>query len=296
MRLSPLYYASLACWFITLWKGVAGERSMNSSALEVDLAFPRNETYNPSPVFPIVISIGNPGMIPIFEPLLSYQVYNYGEYTNPIINETIALPSVNESTGDPYIEFTAYEHPFNTEGKWSILVTLDYAYCVLQPTKGSREEIMTLKRDLAVVTLVDFTTKGPLKQVDLGAATKHQICPLPAGLTINATGTTTAPKDADFQGDTCAFRDLPLESGGHSFIAPPNDEDRCAVTLEPAAVSSIDASMTSSHGDSHKDDPKGVDRGSSKESQESAGFRIAAGGVTCLAFVLGVITYIDTLI
>ncbi|XEV04692.1 hypothetical protein FSHL1_009979 [Fusarium sambucinum] len=285
----------MACWFLSLWKCAAGEQAMNNSALAIDLVFPHNETYNPSPIFPIIFSYGDPGMIPIFEPVLTYEVWDYSNDSNPIHSRLRKIPLVNDSSSNPYIEFNTHEYPFNTEGTWSVSLIVRWAYCYIQPASGALDESVTIKRDNTFVTEVVFTTKGPLKQVDIGAATSNKTCPSPAGLTINAANITEVITENGFESHTCAFVDLPIESEGYGFGSLSVDQDRCAVTLEPATASSIDSSLTSSYCGRYGDDPKEVDCDSWRDSPDSTGLRLVAGGVTCLVFVLGVITYIHNL-
>jgi hypothetical protein len=281
MRSSPLYYASLACWFLMLWEGVVAAN--NKRALAIDLVFPRNETYNPSPIFPIIFSYGDPVVIPLFEPLLSYKVWNYSNDSNPIHSRGIDIPLVNDSSINPYIEFSSYTYPFNTEGTWIITLHLRWAYCQVDPDGEGLDGVGTLQRNNTFVGKVIFTTKGPLKQVDLVAATSNQTCSAPVGLAINIKDTVRAPNSDGFEGDTCPI------------VSPPVEADSCAVTLDPAAVSNIGAAMTSLQCTGPGDDPEGVDCDTWRESRESAGLRIVAGGVTLLAFVLGIVTYIHTL-
>ncbi|RGP76825.1 hypothetical protein FLONG3_5068 [Fusarium longipes] len=269
------------------------------------MIFPRNETYNPSPVFPFVFSYGDPKMIPIFEPVLHYDIYDYhnhSDYGRSVRMDSVRLPEINDSSSNPYIEANLFRDVYTIEGTWIVRLTVYFKHCHLEARLGEEESII-IKGDTAFITDLVFTTKGPLKQIDLGAATSKQTCPGPGGITINATHTTVGLKGYDFYAErqTCAFVDEKVDPDGFTMVNVQKDPDRCAVTLEPTAVSSIDTRITTfycgRHGD-EENDPKGLSCDSWRESQdnsESTGRQIVAGGVTCLAFVFGVILYIHTL-
>ncbi|KAL6922605.1 hypothetical protein FSHL1_006570 [Fusarium sambucinum] len=286
MRFSPAYFTSLACWLVMLFREVAGDQT-NSSALKIDLVFPLNETYNPSPMLPIIFSYGDPSTIPLFEPLISYRVWNESNRSTTNTDFTLSsinyVPLVNGSSINPYIDFGFYTHHFNTEGRWSISVILRWASCYVDPEVEyeSPGEWGKIHRNNTYVGTVTFTTKGPLKQVDLLAATKNQTCSSPVGININVERTAKAVWGDGFEGDTCPIVDSPTEA------------DSCSVTLNPSAVSNIDAAMTSIHCTGPKDDAEGIDCDAWREARKnSAGLRVIAGGVTSLAFVLSLVALI----
>ena len=288
MHISNILYTFLVCCFLMFRKTAARDPTRGSPPLKIDLIFPRNETYNPSPMFPIIFSYGNPEMIPLFEPIISYTVWNPSNYNKSIHTELRDKPFVNRSSSNPHIEFDYYSYPFNTEGTWELSVHLRWANCYVQsPRERDLDERVRMRRNFTTLGTVVFTTKGPLKQVDLADATNNETCSNPIGLSID-TAEWKFPifddaHDVDFVGSSCIVPQSPVEA------------DRCADTLDPATISSIDATMTSWQCSWPGDEPDGVDCKTWRESLESTALRVIAGGATCLAFMLGVIAYTYTL-
>ncbi|CAG7562382.1 unnamed protein product [Fusarium equiseti] len=191
-----------------LRKAVAEDPTRGSPPLKIDLVFPRNETYNPSPMFPIVFSYGNPEIIPLFEPIVSYTVWNYSNYNKSVYAELREKPFVNRSSSNPHIEFDYYSYPFNTEGTWELSVHLRWANCYMQPHRErDLEEKARLRRNFTTVGTVVFSTKGPLKQVDLVGATNNETCSTPIGVSVEFTEWKRASGDDrdvnDFEGFSC---------------------------------------------------------------------------------------------
>ncbi|RBR25787.1 uncharacterized protein FIESC28_01417 [Fusarium coffeatum] len=209
---SSMVKLSLALWIfycfleVDCWPTTRPGRG--SPPLKIDLIFPRNETYNPSPMFPIIFSYGNPEMIPLFEPIISYTVWNPSNYNKSIHAELRDKPFVNFSSSNPHIEFDYYSYPFNTEGTWELSVHLRWANCYMQsPRERDLDERVRMRRNFTTLGTVVFTTKGPLKQVDLADATNNETCSNPIGLSID-TGEWKFPifddaHDVDFVGSSC---------------------------------------------------------------------------------------------
>ena len=288
MHISNIPYTFLVCCFLMLDKAAAENQTRGNPPLKIDLVFPRNETYNPSPMFPIVFSYGDPEFIPLLEPIVSYTVWNYSNYNKSIHAELRDKPLVNRSSSNPHIEFDQYSYPFNNEGTWELSVHLRWANCYIQPPgEHNRKERTRLRINATTVGTVVFTTRGPLKQLDLGAATNNETCSTPVGLSVNFIEQKVPSLDDksgnNFEGSYCALPQSLVEA------------DRCADTLDPATVSSIDATMTSWQCSWPGDEPDGVDCKTWRENLENKALRVVAGGATCLAFMLGVIVYTYTL-
>ncbi|KAL4723014.1 hypothetical protein ACLX1H_010255 [Fusarium chlamydosporum] len=195
MRWPLLYLASLSCWFIFFQRGLAQEQSDNiTGILEVDLVFPRNETYNPQPMMPIVLSYrNNPQLLYLFRPTVSYEIRNLHNNSGPIDHgkSNWVLPAVGE---DPFIEVEYLRDPVDTEGTWVLDLWLSWSNCYRKRTKPGlpdKDFYQVTKTKIANVT---FTTEGPLKQIDLVAATSNKTCPFPIGIAINVTDTMEPPE------------------------------------------------------------------------------------------------------
>ncbi|SPJ71096.1 uncharacterized protein FTOL_00824 [Fusarium torulosum] len=234
MQFPPFHLASLACWFLLFWGGAANN---STGVLEMDLVFPRNETYNPSPMMPIIFSYRNTGLVPLLRPSITYEVWSYPNMSGPSVGSSIQVPLVNYSSSDPHIEYAAFLHPFNTEGTWRVVLHFRWSNCYKQLADKGLPDMDMYRINNTNLGNIVFTTKGPSKQIDLVAATSKKTCSAPAGIAINITDTMDTPfPHGDFEGDVCPV-----------VASPPTKADRCPVTLGPSAVSSIDAEMTSWH-------------------------------------------------
>ncbi|KAH6952095.1 hypothetical protein DER45DRAFT_636390 [Fusarium avenaceum] len=282
MRFTPLSLASLTCWFLLCNNGAAMESKGPTGALQIDLVFPRNETYNPSPVMPIIFSYRNTGLVPYLIPSITYEIWNYDNFSADSAGGIIKVPLVNDSSVDPHIEYHKYLYPFNTEGTWQLNFHIRWIRCYVAPAERGRGELNMYGVNETDIGGIIFSTKGPSKQVDLVAATSNKNCSFPAGAAINVTDTMRTPSLlTDYEPDVCPM----VES-------PEVKADSCDVTLDPTAASSIDAEMTSWVCTRvwETDRPKGFDCDSRKE-EESTALRSMAGGASCLAFVLGILVY-----
>lgn len=276
MRFPPPHLASLACWFLLFSSGAAEGQNNSTGLVEIDLVFPRNETYNPSPLMPIVFSYRNTGLIPLLNPTVSYEFWPYNDNSGPGITGRQEV-LVNHTSTDPYLKHSFYLFPFDTEGIWSLAFRVSWTNCYGGGSDFDPEQALRVNNtELGII----FTTKGPSKQIDLVAATNNQTCAAPAGVAINITGAVDTQNEG-FEGDLCAV-----------VTSPPTEAESCAVTIGAAAASSISASMTSDvcKWRAATDVPDGVDCSSFKS--KSLALQIVPGAATCLAFMLGALGFI----
>lgn len=278
MRFLQPSLTSLACWFLLFCTGTAGgDKTVSTGVVELDLVFPRNETYNPSPLMPIIFSYRNIGLVPLLAPQITYEVWNYTNFSGHSVSDWQEVPLLNGSSSDPYLQHSFYLFPFNTEGTWLLSAHFRWVNCFEDDTGLYPKTALTVNEtDFRII----FTTKGPSKQIDLVAATSDRNCSSPAGVAINITGTVYTP----------------VEDGGYERpplcpVVTPRQimADSCAVTIDAAAASSISASMTSRVCNFPTGAPDEVD---CPPKEESAALRIVVGGATCLAFMLGALGYI----
>ncbi|KAF4439700.1 hypothetical protein F53441_12511 [Fusarium austroafricanum] len=274
---------SLACWFFVLCisSGAAEEQQHDSTGtLEIDLVFPRNETYSPTPMFPLVFSYRNPQLIPLLRPFILYQIWDYNDMGKSISNSYVEIPSINVSTvNDTHFEYHLLRK-FDQEGKWFLVINFMWYNCFEDP-HGISGNKYTIRENDTSASFV-FTTKGPSKHIDLVAATSNKNCSSPAGVAIKLQDTVKTPQSDDLKaevGELCPLDPTATEA------------DKCDVTMDLSSASSISAGMTSEVCRYNLTRPEGVDCESLKE-KESVGMRIVFGGTTCLAFILGALGYI----
>jgi hypothetical protein len=140
----PLPIFLLTCWFLLDSGGAAKESTGPTGALQIDLVFPRNETYNPSPIMPIVFSYRNTELLPYLRPSISYEVWNFNNFSADSTSGDIDVPSVKESSVNPHIEFNSHLYPFNTEGTWKLSFHIRWKHCYVSPAEQGRRELKVL--------------------------------------------------------------------------------------------------------------------------------------------------------
>ncbi|ERS96165.1 uncharacterized protein SPSK_00054 [Sporothrix schenckii 1099-18] len=97
--------------------------------VEVDLVFPRNETYAPSPIFPVVFAFQNPALAPALDPDFSLNLWVNVEHNTSIYLNSIDLTAVNftsttaaNGTSEPLFVYT-YAVNLNTTSNGADPVT-----------------------------------------------------------------------------------------------------------------------------------------------------------------------------
>ncbi|KAH7260829.1 uncharacterized protein BKA55DRAFT_559837 [Fusarium redolens] len=285
------YLPSLACWFfllcISISSGAAEEEQEPdpTGTLDIDLVFPRNETYNPTPMMPVVFSYRNPKLISVLRPHIMYQFWEYNKFDGRGTGGQIAAPYVNtSSTDDPHFEHHFFRTPFNTEGQWKLVVHFSWFNCYKDPDRSFAylDNNNTIRMNGTSVSVV-FTTTGPSKQVDLNAATSNKNCSAPAGIAIDVRDTLRTPQHErreDYDREFCPV------------VPSVTKADKCDVTMGPSAASSVSAAMTSfvcAFTINKTEIPEEVDCSVLKESMAMP---IVFGGTTFLAFVLGALGYL----
>ncbi|KAH6855748.1 hypothetical protein B0I37DRAFT_365628 [Chaetomium sp. MPI-CAGE-AT-0009] len=248
--------ASLACL------GVVVEAT-GGGVLEVDLIFPRNETYAPTDSFPIVFAFQNPELAWYLNTDISYTIRNWSYFLGDNVMSGHDLRWTNWSTHDPYFVANFFDEPFAVEGQWRLTwADPDDPRIIANFSRWS----------------VDFTISNGGQPVDLVAATADdEKCPVELGAAIRVTGETKAVGEFGVWsgGDTCAVLDI---------SSPTPTPNPCAVKIDSATAASISASWTARVCDS-----LGVFLGPDKcpPPPESASQQLAVAGLASLAVAFG---------
>jgi hypothetical protein len=253
--------------------------SDTSGVLEVDLVFPRNETYASSAQMPIVFAIQNPHLAAPLNMNVSYFIVPYRDYMNAELSP-LFLSSTNSSDSDPYFLYNKTDSA-STEGTWELFWSVDYGYC-----KGSSGEPLFYTNNSTISSVV-FTTKNGAAKPDLAAATKNGTCA--TGVAAwNVTGELDAEASAKWSSDKCAVI---------SKKSPWATVDPCAVKFDSATASKISAALNIST--DGKDSADGKDSSNEKGSDEkdpaadnAGAVHLPIGGVTLLTSVFAGLTYI----
>ncbi|KAB5539352.1 hypothetical protein GE09DRAFT_315742 [Coniochaeta sp. 2T2.1] len=219
-----------------LWATEVGANTFPAT-VEVDLIFPRNETYAPSAIFPIVFAFQNAALVPSLNPVLDMLLWDSAGNDIMADQPYINLQWNNFSSHDPTYVYT-YVVGLDTDGvdgaapaSHALNWGLTFANCsnetgALVFAGGSRS------------TPVFFTIQSGAKQPDLVASTAgSSSCADISHFAFNLTGTLNVSFPAVYGGcNTCAV----FSDGAQTLVAG----NPCAARVNPDTASSILAALT----------------------------------------------------
>ncbi|KAH7109160.1 hypothetical protein B0J13DRAFT_600657 [Dactylonectria estremocensis] len=246
MRLFSHHVASLACWFLLALSGAVEVATVSntSGVIEVDLVFPSNASYAPSPVLPVVFAVRNSDLIRFIASQIHYAIWPYDDRESHVGSGTLELRWANFTGSDVFFSYTGNTYDLDTEGIWTLVWRLSWSSCTEDP--DSSYDGMSVYSN-STGGSVTFSTNNSSQEADLAAATKNRTCSESEGLTLNVTGALEVARTVKWQGiGTCAVV-------AASTLAP----DPCAVTIDSAAASSISSSITSRQAGLEDPDPLG---------------------------------------
>ncbi|KAF7554688.1 hypothetical protein G7Z17_g2697 [Cylindrodendrum hubeiense] len=234
-RLFPHRLASLACWSLLAWRGAveAATASNTSGVIEVDLVFPSNASYAPSPVLPVVFAVHNSDLIRFIASQIQYTIWPYDNRDSEVGSGTLELRWANFSDSDVFFSYRGSTYDLNTEGTWTLVWHLFWSSC--EVAENDYDGMSLHSNDTG--GSVTFSTNNSSQKADLVADTKNRTCSASEGLALNVTDSLEVELGvrADWHGiPTCAVVDA-------ITLAP----DPCAITINSATASSISSSITS---------------------------------------------------
>ncbi|KAK1713821.1 hypothetical protein CaCOL14_001409 [Colletotrichum acutatum] len=267
------WWFHLACIW-TIFGAAAVAASDQSSVVEIDLVFPRNETYAPTPLVPIIFGFQNSHLAPGLALKIGFSIWNYNNKSDSVKTTEYDVRFANFSSSDPYYEYRGFVM-FNVEGTWQIRYTVSWFSC----TEDSFEypyEIPSNNTSNAII----FTTKNGGQSVDLVAATNEQDCSSDAGVAISVTDTLNSTGISKWPGSgTCAVV-------ASSTVTP----NPCQIKMTESEASSISATVTARACEAQNppiECPLGNDG-----DENAADHGLGVGGVVCLAAALGAIFHV----
>jgi hypothetical protein len=197
--------------------------------LEVDLIFPRNDTYAPTVLTPVVFAVQNPQGLDLHL-TVDWSIIGVGQNYNATGDTGI----LHVNSGDiPYLAYSPCPE-LNVEGTWAISWYVTVNNC--SQASNSTNDVQFQRRDVQFqMTGVSFTTKNGTQQPDLTAATADTVC------ASNSNGSSYAFNITGFQDLRNACESIaPTQA---PFPTPtPNP---CGVKINPSTASSISSAMTS---------------------------------------------------
>ncbi|GKZ93650.1 hypothetical protein CBS147343_9254 [Aspergillus niger] len=98
-----------------------------SNRTEVDLIFPRNDTFAPMPLMPVVFAVQAPSVAHKVNTYIEYGYYPVGRPNETVIGQTDHVSdSTNETT---YFSVSGIGRTFNTTGSWELFWRLRWTNC-----------------------------------------------------------------------------------------------------------------------------------------------------------------------
>ncbi|KAF7714142.1 Uncharacterized protein PECH_009002 [Penicillium ucsense] len=187
----------------------------SSGIFEVDLVFPRNATYTPQALMPIVWALQKPSMAPPLASYITWSLWEGNNHSSPGSVDGGLIELLDEDPADERLIskfFNTIEYP---DGYWTLTWSLAMSNCS-RYTGPSR----TLTRSGSTV----FTIRKSGQEPDLVAATSASQCGAMEAYAFNVTSF----------GSAC----------GHLGQTPTTNP--CAVNISSSAASSLYASATAS--------------------------------------------------
>lgn len=205
---------------------------------EVDVIFPRNGTFGPMTITPIVFAIQNPEAIDGLYPYISYGLWRADLPPRNQTLDTHVVTSHLRNTTDPVLFLqSSIPTTLDTENEWEFVWKMDYTNCSTSANRTTSNDGLAEKPEVNLDSpwagrSIRFTTKKGANQPNLTALTAGDKCGDTSALVFNVTKSLRA-QSGYYEGKKCAV----LES-------PAPTPTPCKVSISPAAASSMSSSLT----------------------------------------------------
>lgn len=217
-RLRPLAGVALMTGLMT------ATATANSGIFEVDLLFPRNETYTPQALMPVVFALQNPTLARPLEAFIDWQLWEGNNQSSPgaVTDGGFQLYLDNLSYSDPlYVTRFPNTLPY-PEGSWTLAWSLHVYNCTAPPQRVN--DTNAIQHNSSTVFTVSSSGQAP----DLVAATSADKCGSAEAYAFNMT---SSSEKCDYPG---------------GLLGPSPTTNPCAASIDAAAASSISAAATAS--------------------------------------------------
>lgn len=230
MRLSPWLRPALAA--LTLVAAAAANGA--EGVVQVDLAFPRNETYAPAERLPFIFAYQNAQSATYLNSQIHLDIWPLNDsdrVTSPRYRSHVFdVGQFNHSGEGPLFEY--YGLKFDTEGVWLMLWDLRWSNCSENPSRLNENPIFA---DGTMTRQIVFTTKNSAPSLDLIEATKNAQCSNSSGVALNITENIDVPASTTYPGGAKC-----------PVLAATNPAPSlCLPAIDSATASKVSASLTS---------------------------------------------------
>lgn len=224
----------LFAWAAAVTAAAAATAVTFPQTVEVDLVFPRNETYAPTAFFPIVFAFQNAALVPALDPALDLTLWQGLGHGDGVTLTPIDLTGTNFSGSDPLYVYTFASNLNTTSGAASTPYSLVWSFSA---GNCSVVDGATTIGGGFVDASLRFTVAEGGSEADIAAPTDAD-CAEMSHLAFNVTGVLDV-EDPTEQYDgysTCAV---------FSEATPTPAGNPCAATADAAVAASVTAALTS---------------------------------------------------
>ncbi|KGO76711.1 hypothetical protein PITC_090650 [Penicillium italicum] len=193
-----------------------------SGQFEIDLVFPRNETYAPQGAMAIVFALQNPTLALPLGATVSWSLWEGNNQSSPgsIVGGGLELSLLNLTSSDPMF-VTRYIDTLNyPSGFWTLTWSVSVNNCIQRSAGNSADTVSNITMTDTKTTIFTISQSG--QKPDLVASTSSDLRCSVAAQAFNVTSI----------GESCGF------------LGPSPTTNPCAVTINPSAASSISAAAT----------------------------------------------------
>ncbi|GIK06328.1 hypothetical protein Aspvir_001975 [Aspergillus viridinutans] len=251
-------------------------------AVEVDLVFPRNETYSPAEWFPIVFAVQNPQSAELLNLRISYDIRKDTNRNNQTtLNHDLRWANWS-SSADPYLAYQ-YVRDLNTTGIWIVTWELYWQSCDEEALANGGEHDGVFEHYYSWWQHFTIDDSAP-KTVDLIAATANATCPEDRNaVAINVNDTTMHSPP----GVNAAGRDTCVVTANSTASATRTTPDPCRVAIDADSA----VSMAAVHQKLLCDRLINPNPPEDCPAEENGAQQLAALGVPCFLAAFGVVAF-----
>jgi hypothetical protein len=210
--------------------------------VELDMVFPRNETYPTLQRLPVVFAIQNPALSQNLNVVITFSVdrafsdrselVGWGEYD---------MRSINTSSNDTHFEYRDFLR-FDEEGTWTIKWSMEWSSCTLKGNFDPRPNEQTTSPNTWWGQSTTFTTRNSTKDLSLVDTTSKTNCAgkrKKSGFTVDIIDELNVTETyARHLSDTCAMTPVKL---GTSDPCADYLTDSCQFGFDVSTASRISA-------------------------------------------------------
>ncbi|KAJ5780615.1 hypothetical protein N7457_005775 [Penicillium paradoxum] len=217
---------------------------------EIDLVFPRNDTYEPMPLMPIVFAVRNNPAFQQISPSMAYRVgllhRGKGENSTFLPLQSLSTDQLVDNKTETQFVFFGIANQFDTENTWEFGWSMGWSNCSTSDNGTDYDNAHTRndadgfhKRYYEAYQSIIFTTERGGRQANLTTLTTDEDCGKTPGLAFDVLQTLTIPTE------TFPGRSYERAPKCALLASPAPTPSPCIASMAAEAASSISSILTS---------------------------------------------------